>query len=82
MAVSRWSILSSKQVLFSLYPKNLSFLLPLVGGWLEGRLNYFRTIIKVRVEKNLSLQSGLGLHRFVHFLTSTTSVYLWLLCCV
>jgi hypothetical protein len=42
----------SKQVHIFLYPINLSFLLPLVGGGLEGRLKHLRTLIKVGFEKS------------------------------
>jgi hypothetical protein len=42
----------SKQVCISLCPVNLSFLLPLVVGGLEGRLQHLRTLIKVGFEKS------------------------------
>jgi hypothetical protein len=42
---------TSKQVQISLCPINLFFLLPLLGGGLEGRLTHLRIIIKVGCEK-------------------------------
>lgn len=39
-----------------LFPINLSFPLPLLGGGLKRRLKNYRTIIKVGFENNLSLQ--------------------------
>ena len=47
----------SKQLHTLLCPINLSFPLPLVGGRLEGRLRYLRTIIKCRLWKKLKLQA-------------------------
>ena len=41
----------SKQVCILFFPNNLSFPLPLVGDWLEGRLKHLSTLIKVGFEK-------------------------------
>jgi hypothetical protein len=46
----------SKQIYFPKYPNNLSFLLPVVGGGLEGRLKHLETNIKIRAKRNFRVQ--------------------------
>lgn len=50
----------SKQVHALLYPINISFLLPLVGGELEERLKYLSKLIKVGLE-NINLHRASGM---------------------